>query len=195
MTVTIKALRGDEMLPLLDELARLRITIFADYPYLYDGDPAYEAWYLEKFSALDGAIVVAAIDEGKLIGAATGSPLAHQFEDFSDPLKQAGYAVNELFYCGESLLLAAYRGQGFGHVFFDEREAQARQLGLAKCCFLSVIRDKTDARQPQGYRDLHGFWQKRGYKPIEGVTAGFAWKEHGCRGEQEHRLQYWMRDL
>eukprot|EP01031_Cornospumella_fuschlensis_P048144 gene48144-58971_t len=30
----------------LPALARLRITVFRDFPYLYDGDPAYEAAYL-----------------------------------------------------------------------------------------------------------------------------------------------------
>ncbi len=195
MKILVKTLRGDQIHPFLEAVAGLRISVFSEYPYLYDGDAAYETWYLQKFAALEGAVVVAAFQDGKLIGAATGSPLAYQFEEFSAPLKEAGYDLGKIFYCGESVLLRGYRGQGLGHQFFDHREAQARALGLKASCFLSVMRAETDPRRPSDYRDLHGFWKKRGYAPLEGVTASFSWKEHGREGEQMNQLNYWMRTL
>ena len=195
MSLRVVPYSGADLDPLLDGLARLRITVFAEYPYLYDGDLDYERWYLEKFAAIDGAVIVAALDGEQLVGMSTGSPLAHQFEDFSAPLKNAGYDIQRFFYCGECLLLGSYRGRGVGHQFFDHREAQARQLGLSHCCFLSVIRDENDPRKPEGYRTLHSFWRKRGYQPIEGLTAQFAWREHGAPEERVNQLSYWMRAL
>lgn len=206
MGVTIETLTGERLQKHLDDLARLRITVFAEYPYLYDGDLDYEADYLAKFAALEGAIIVAAADDGEIIGAATGSPLAHQFEEFSGPLASAGHDISKIFYCGESVLLPAYRGRGIGHKFFDEREAQARRLQLDQSCFLSVLRAGDHPARPQGYRPLDEFWRKRGYQPLEGVTATFDWREHmpgdeeagdveRSRDEVAHKLQYWMRAL
>lgn len=204
MDLQIQRLTGDGLQRHLDDVARLRIAVFAEYPYLYDGDLKYEADYLGKFAALDGAIIVAALDGDEVVGAATGSPLAHQFDEFSKPLADAGHDISEIFYCGESVLLPAHRGKGIGHKFFDEREAQARRLGLSKSCFLSVIRGGDHPLRPDGYRPLDGFWRKRGYEPVDGLTATFDWREHprpgeakdaSSRAEEPHELQYWMRVL
>ena len=51
MSVTVRALTGDEIHAALPDLAALRIAVFAAYPYLYDGDAAYEADYLREFVA------------------------------------------------------------------------------------------------------------------------------------------------
>ncbi len=204
MDLQILTLTGERLQQHLDDVARLRIAVFAEYPYLYDGDLNYEADYLAKFAALEGAVIVAVLDGGDVVGAATGSPLVHQFEEFSKPMTDAGFDVSEIFYCGESVLLPGYRGQGVGHLFFDEREQQARRLGLTKSCFLSVIRAADHPLRPEGYRPLDDFWRKRGYAPMEGLTATFDWRElpaDGAAGgssstaEAPHELQYWMRQL
>jgi len=46
----IHCLKGKEILPYLSELARLRIEIFKEYPYLYEGDLAYEEQYLHTYA-------------------------------------------------------------------------------------------------------------------------------------------------
>jgi predicted GNAT superfamily acetyltransferase len=56
------------------DLARLRVTVFRDWPYLYDGDAAYERGYLARYARGD-SIVVAAFDGDRMVGAATGMPL------------------------------------------------------------------------------------------------------------------------
>ena len=58
MTLT-RILTGDSVGAVLDDLARLRIAVFRDWPYLYDGDPAYERDYLRAYQS-PGAVVVAA---------------------------------------------------------------------------------------------------------------------------------------
>ncbi len=49
MTLTIRALTGAEILAAADDLAWLRIKVFAEWPYIYGGDAAYEAEYLREF--------------------------------------------------------------------------------------------------------------------------------------------------
>ena len=69
MTITIGPLTGAEIHAALDDLARLRIAVFAAWPYLYDGDPGYEADYLKEFVAAPDAVLVAACDDGRIVGA------------------------------------------------------------------------------------------------------------------------------
>ena len=45
--VEIRPVSGIAVEPWLDELADLRIRIFRDYPYLYDGSVEYERDYLD----------------------------------------------------------------------------------------------------------------------------------------------------
>lgn len=186
------AARIDEALP---ALAQLRIDVFRVYPYLYDGDAEYERKYLRSYAEAPGAVVVLAKDGARIVGAATGAPMAEQKEAWAKPLATRGYNLDTLFYCGESVLLEAYRGRGLGHAFFDERERAARRGGATHSCFCAVIRPEDDPRRPADYRPLDPFWRARGYAPVEGAEAHFGWREVGGAEEVENRLQVWLRAL
>ena len=40
----------------VEQVAALRITVFREWPYLYDGSVDYEARYLSAFAASDGVL-------------------------------------------------------------------------------------------------------------------------------------------
>lgn len=44
--IDVRALTGLDLDAALDDMARLRIKVFRDWPYLYDGDVDYERRYL-----------------------------------------------------------------------------------------------------------------------------------------------------
>ncbi len=75
-------LTGQQVGEVLDNLARLRIAVFRDWPYLYDGDADYERDYLRAYQS-PGAVVVAAYDGARMVGAATGAPMEHHASDFA----------------------------------------------------------------------------------------------------------------
>jgi GNAT superfamily N-acetyltransferase len=195
VTLAVAAVTGAELAGVIPALARLRIAVFRDFPYLYDGDAAYEADYLAHFAAAEGAVVVVARDGTEVVGAATAAPLAAQDPAWRDPLAAAGFDIGHIFYFGESVLLGEYRGRGIGHAFFDHREAQARAHGASHAAFCSVIRAEDHPMRPADHRPLDAFWRSRGYAPLAGVTATFDWKTVGSAEEQPHRLQYWTRGL
>ena len=195
MVLRIETLTGAALAAALDDVARLRIEVFRAWPYLYDGDLAYEREYLQSYRDSAGAVVVGAFDEDRLVGAATGTPLADHADDFAAAFAASTLDMADIFYCAESVLLPAYRGQGAGHGFFDAREAHARELGFAKSAFCSVIRPKEHPLHPTGYTPLDPFWRKRGYRPLPGVVAEFAWKDIGQPKETTKALQFWLRDL
>lgn len=195
MTIGVAPVTGARLAEVIPALARLRIAVFRDFPYLYDGDPAYEADYLADFARAEGAVIVVAHDATGIVGAATAAPLAAQDDAWRQPLAAAGFDIARTFYFGESVLLASHRGQRIGHAFFDHREAQARAHGAAHAAFCSVIRADDHPARPASYRPLDAFWRARGYAPLAGTTARFDWKCVGEAEERSHDLQYWTRAL
>lgn len=194
MSVTTRVLTGDDLAAALEDVARLRIAVFHDWPYLYDGNHDYERDYLRAYQS-PGAVVVAALDGDRIVGAATGAPMSDHAADFGAAFADRLEALEDIFYCAESVLMRQYRGQGVGHAFFDAREDHARSLGAKFSAFCSVIRHADHPMRPDDYRPLDAFWRKRGYAPLPGVIAQFAWKDLGKATETEKTLQFWMKPL
>ena len=61
-TLNIIYLRGQAIAPYIDDLAQLRITVFREFPYLYDGTTEYEARYLQTYLNSVDSIAVLALD-------------------------------------------------------------------------------------------------------------------------------------
>jgi len=193
--VRIETLTGAALTEALDDVARLRIAVFRDWPYLYDGTQEYERTYLHAYEKSARAIVIAAYDGDWLVGAATGAPMAERASDFFGAFAGTTINIDTMFYCGESVLLPRYRGRGIGHQFFDQREEYARGMGYKEICFASVIRAPDHPLFPPAYRPLDPFWKKRGYARIPGVVAHFSWKDVDQPVETEKALQFWSRTL
>ena len=193
--IDVRTLTGPALGSALDDVATLRIRVFRDWPYLYDGDHEYERNYLQVYRNDPRSILVGAFDGTRLIGASTGGPLVSHASDFADAFQDSGIDLETVFYCAESVLLPAYRGQGIGHAFFDQREAHARALGFDSVAFCAVMRPADHPARPPDYRALDTFWRGRGYAPLDGVIAQFFWKDIGEPEQTAKPLQFWMRSL
>ncbi|MCS6878105.1 MAG: GNAT family N-acetyltransferase [Geminicoccaceae bacterium] len=194
--IRIERLTGEAIRRHLPAIARLRILVFREWPYLYDGDEDYERRYLERYVTEPRAVVVGAFDGDELVGASTALPLSAEPPELTEPVARAGLPVEKTFYFGESVLLRPYRGRGIGVRFFLEREDHARSFGEYEyACFCGVIRDPNDPRKPADYVPLDAFWRKRGYTMLEGAVGTIPWKEIGEAEETPKRLQFWYKKL
>lgn len=184
------------MEPVLPDVARLRIEVFRSWPYLYQGSLDYEADYLQVYLDSPDSLAVLVYDGDRVVGASTALPLDHESEEFTAPFRRAGRDPSESFYCGESVLLPEYRGQGWGVRFFEEREAHARALGrFQQSCFAAVERPDSHPLRPADYVPLHAFWRRRGYQRHPELATTYSWQDVDQGEETEKPMVFWLKSL
>jgi GNAT superfamily N-acetyltransferase len=172
------------------------MTVFREYPYLYDGSDAYEADYLRTYTASGEAIAVLARDGEAIVGASTGIPLAAETEAFVRPFEALGLDPTAVFYCGESVLLPDWRGRGIYRAFFEAREAYARGLGgMAWISFCGVVRPENHPLRPAHWEPLDAVWRHFGFAPEPKLRTSYAWKDIDQPASTEHPIQFWLRPL
>lgn len=189
-------LTGRDIESHIEELARLRIEVFRDFPYLYDGDLAYEKNYLNRYVSSPESIAVLVFDGDRAVGASTGLPMDHEEEDFRRPFMNAGIDTSSIFYCGESVLLKSHRGRGIYSEFFRQREEHARSLGrFESSAFCGVVRPDDHPMRPDDYRPLDLVWKRYGYKRRLELTTTYHWKDLGEDKESDKEMIFWTKAI
>lgn len=192
--VAFHELSGEALTPWLDDLGRLRITVFREYPYLYDGSLEYERKYLQTYVNSPRSLVVLVTGaDAEIVGATTCIPLRDGGPEFQEPFLRAGWDVDDVCYFGESILLPRFRGRGIGREFFDRREAHAGRHRFKWTVFCAVDRAQDHPLRPAGHRPLDEFWISRGYTNQPELNATFVWKETGEPAESPKSLTFWTR--
>jgi GNAT superfamily N-acetyltransferase len=198
--LTTEILAGAAIAAVIADLARLRVAVFREFPYLYDGDLDDERTHLRKYADLEESTVVVARDAsegaaGRVVGASTALPLARGEPALQAPFRATGIPVGQVYYFGESVLEPSYRGRGLGHAFFDGRESRARALGYSLAAFCAVERPADHPLRPPGYRPLDGFWAKRRYVRRPDLRAHFTWRDVNESTASPKPMVFWLRQL
>ncbi|MDO6964036.1 GNAT family N-acetyltransferase [Rhizobium alvei] len=187
---------GSAIEPYLEDLARLRITVFREFPYLYEGTAEYERSYIATYARSPDSLFVLAIDGNRVVGCSTGIPMTDESEAFRKPFVDAGWDPDRIFYFGESVLEKTYRGQGLGVRFFEEREAYARGLRrFDHCAFCAVERSHAHPLRPAGYEPLDSFWKKRGYRHHPELRTHYSWRDIDQSEETEKPMSFWLKSI
>lgn len=194
-TVTIQCCQGQDLAAYLPALANLRIEVFKDFPYLYQGDLAYEQTYLQTYLECAKAMMVLALAGTQVVGASTAMPLTFETLACQQPFIDHAMLLSSVFYLGESVLLPAYRGQGVYRRFFSEREAAARAHGCVTTAFCAVERAAKDTRRPTDYQPLDAIWCHFGYVKQAHLRAHYEWQDIGEAHSTAKPLVYWLKTL
>jgi GNAT superfamily N-acetyltransferase len=193
-TIRVERRSGIALLPYIPELAHLRIEVFRDFPYLYDGTLEYEKKYLQIYIDHPESVIVLAFDGDRIVGASTAIPMKYETDELKQPFLEQGYNLDEVFYCSESVLNKAYRGLGLGVRFFEEREAHAAELGGFKhITFCCVERPIDHPRRPADYVPLDQFWNKRGYFKHPELKTTYRWKDLDDEDEVAKPMTFWLK--
>jgi len=186
---------GKAILRHLDTLADLRIRVFREWPYLYDGSADYERDYLRHYAASKESVCVLAREGERIVGASTGLPLRDADEAFRAPFAGGEFPLDSVYYFGESVILPAYRGRGTGSAFFRLRERQARDFGARYAAFCAIDRAPDDPRRPADARPPDAFWHRLGYRKRPELQARLSWSEVDQAAESDHTLTFWIKPL
>jgi GNAT superfamily N-acetyltransferase len=157
---------------------------------------AYEQAYIDTYARSAGSLFVLAFDGDKVVGAATGIPMADETREFRQPFLDQGYQPDRIFYFGESVLLPEYRGHGVGVAFFDHRESHALEQGsFTHTCFCAVERPSVHPLRPADYEPLDDFWHKRGYKKVPALKTQYHWRDIGDTAQTPKPMTFWFKSL
>ncbi|WP_236973950.1 GNAT family N-acetyltransferase [Membranihabitans maritimus] len=195
MNVQVKSFTGESANIYKKDLAQLRIEVFREFPYLYDGNMEYEEKYLDTFMQAEDSIIVVAFNRDKVVGVSTGIPLINEPIEIREVWIDKGYDIEDIFYFSESVLKKNYRGHGIGVTFFEQREQWATKLGYGSAIFCGVIRSENHPLKPEGYVNLESFWANRGYEKKKGFQCSMSWKDIDQSNESSKSLQFWSKSL
>lgn len=194
-SLSIEAMRGDAAAALVEGLADLRIAVFREWPYLYEGGHAYERKYLQTYLDCPDSLIVVVRDGDRCVGASTALPLRDAEPEMQAPFRQRGLDIDAIDYFGESVVLPEWRGRGLGVKFFELREAHARELGLQQCTFCAVERSPDHPARPAQYQPNDAFWRRRGYEKVAGLQCRYDWPDIGETAASSKPMQFWMKTL
>ncbi|GHG03469.1 N-acetyltransferase [Deinococcus piscis] len=192
--ITFDSLQGD-FSAVLGEVARLRLTLFREFPYLYEGTAEAEAEYLQTYAQAPGALLILARDRragGRVVGACTAVPLAHEGEELQAPFRASGLDPAQVLYLGEALLETEYQSLGLGGQMMDRAEAHADALGLPLVAAAMVQRPADHPLKPAGWRSPRRFLERRGYAMRPELDTTLTWQELGEASPSPKPMRFWV---
>lgn len=193
---TLSILQSDELKENIDDVAHLRISVFREYPYLYDGTLEYERKYLQQYIAAKNSVLIVVKDRERIIGCVTGLPLRESFGDCQSFFTRENISMDTTYYLGEIILLKEYRGRGIGKDLYGLFEQFVKNLEVYRQIALcEVIPIENDPRQTSDYFCLKDFWTKRKFIKQPQLVTYYSWKEIGNEEESRHPMVFWLKSL
>ncbi len=194
--INIRTFMGGGIKIYLSSIAKLRLAVFKDYPFLCKITLEEELAYLRRFAQNKDSIAVLVFDGPKIVGAAIGAPLESQEPEFIKLFQDKGLNPASYFYFGQSVLLEPYRGRGLGHHFFDMREQHAKHLKrFTRICFVSIVRTSFSPAAPKEHSSLVNLWEKSGYIKRTDLTCVQSWKDSTAEKPTPKTLVFWTKEI
>ena len=193
--ITEQLLTGTAIADGLDDVATLRLDIFPEYPYLYQGRREDELKYLDTYAEAPDACVILAYDGHAVIGAVAGMPLIHEDAQMHDAFAGTAFPLNEAYYIGELLFRLGYRKCGLGQKLLAQQESHIRSLGRYHTLTCATVERPDDhPLRPRDYIPITRFLARTGFVRLPGVTTHFMWREtDGVK--RDHPMQFWSKEL
>jgi predicted amidohydrolase len=134
--ISITKATGEDLGTLLGELAALRVRVFRDWPYLYQGDLAYEAEYLRTYLRSPDAAIFVASAGAEVIGASTCLRLVDETANVRAPFEARGWDPANFFFWRERVAARMAWSRHRGRLLRASGGARARGVGLRVCVLL-----------------------------------------------------------
>lgn len=197
---SIKLLTNQEVTPLLPFVASLRINVFREYPYLYDGNFKEEMDDLEHCAQLPHNAIAIAYHKNTPIGFLYGIPLVEFQSHFENPVidlfKEKNLQPETCYYFADVIILPEHRGNHLTKKLFDVLEAYAQENGYSSASFITENHE-VHPLKPVDYKSLAPLWTYLQYKKT-GLQSEGSWQTHqpdGSIKKQKHLADIWFKQL
>lgn len=200
-TYTIKLVTRTEMEALVPFIIQQRLESFRGYPYLYEGvaEIDRENEYATWLAKLPQSVLAVAYHDQTPIGFCSGTSFVDFDEHFKgsiDIFKNGGLKPERYYYIPEIIVVAEHRRKGVGEKLFQVLEEHARVLGYTALCLVEESHESHPFK-PADYEPLDQLLLSKGYIKTPLVIM-FDWQTiqpDGSVKNQDHRLEYWTKDL
>lgn len=188
-------LQGCDARPHFADMARLRIELFREFPYLYQGDVDYEKAYLETYFSCPETNVLLVYAADAMIGFSTSIPLSSELPEIRAPYERCGLDTAEFLYLGEALLETPFRGQGILRVFHEFHENAARRAGKRFTTLMTVDRPDDHPLRPAGHTPMDVLLAHFGYEKLPGCAVCMEWHQADTCQTELNTLSVWLKEL
>ena len=189
----IEIFGGEKIKDVIDELGNFRITIFKEYPYLYDGNLDYERKYLSRYGNISDSILLLVRNKEGILGAATGIPLINDEPEFTEPFKDKN--LDEIFYIGELMIRKDNRSKGIGTLLLKNMLDLIDKNQFKTVCLYTVYRGNNHPLKPDFYQSPDSLWRKFGFEKHSSYIVYFSWRDLGNVVETEKPMNVWIKDF
>ena len=173
-------LSGKEASAYLDDLVRLRLTLFCKPPYLYQGTVEEERDYLVPMLSAPNSFVVFCFDHGRVIGATTALPLNESKSYFYKPFVENGLNPKEFLYISEAMVDESFQNQGIGKKMLT----LAKEQTSLKICGIMI--DRND----QYEYSIHSMMKKWGHRPHPEISFDVEYRSIDGK-KKSHHMVFW----
>ncbi len=180
-------------------LARLRLSYFAHFPYLYKGTEAEELAHSVPFFTCPRAYVTLLLEDTPhgehIAGIATHQPLADAWDGLHEPFLRNGLDINAFYYYSEGIVEHAHQQKGIGRLFQHSVEESARTLHILKLTAMTVYREDAHPLRPRNYVSFSEYMKKFQYRRMSEMDIEITWPTMPHGAEEGHVLHFWEKDV
>lgn len=166
MGLSIEILIGKDSNDYIEKISQLRIEAFKEYPYLYQGELAYEKQYVRGYTTDSKAMIAIAKLDGTIAGISSGIPLISESEIVSDAKKifsAQKINISDYYYYGEIIILPEFRSQGNASKLYSAQDELIKSWGFKYACILTVVREEDHPLKPKDYKSPDKMWEHFGF--------------------------------
>lgn len=193
--IRIEEFSGPKAKKYFNDIAKIRMNLFKEFPYLYEGNLNWETEYLDTyFKSNEATILLAFNEKNKVVAFSNSIPLKDESVELTEPFIKAGLNPADYLYIGEVMIYPDYRGKGIVQEFFKFHEDRARKEGYHYTALITVDRQEKHPLKPANYRELGVVWSHFGYK-LSDLKVHMAWPQVDASEDVANVLSVWIKKI
>ncbi len=193
-SIRLEVLRGRQIAPYVQGMARLAVITFKEPPYLYEGSIDSYTPFFQNYANTDNSVACLLFDGNQLVGMAAGVAMDKARQFYQQPFLNRGYDLRAIYNLGELLVLKEYRGKGYGPELYKKLENAVKTMQRFQMITFCTYPDNWSIKN--NLEDTEeNFWKNEGFKEYQNIYVILDWINIGQKKSTPHKLYFWIKPL